>query len=530
MWDLVVIGGGMAGAGIARDAAMRGLSTLLLERRDFASGTTSKSSKLIHGGLRYLELFDFALVRESLVERERLARLAPHLVRPLPFLVPVYRGARRGMVMVRLGMKLYDLLTPGKRTEHYRTVSAAEALALEPNLNPESLQGAGYYFDDLLLLPERLCLENALSARRWGATILNYAQVERFSRQEEGWALTVSDAVTGEARTVRGRVVVNAAGPWVDRVRDLAGVKDAGRRLLRTTRGSHLLIPRVSDRAVYIAAKRDERMFFVIPWREFSLIGTTDTDYTDDPDRVVATKEDVNYLLTETRRTLPGTRVTADSIVSTYAGVRPLTYEPGKPESAVSRQHRIFAEAGGTFLSITGVKLTCFRSQAEGAVDQVERVLGRRRACRTDNAALDGADTEPPVVEVRAWLDASAEQNATGLAPDQIERLIETYGRGAGRVLELARAAPSLRERLCPHGPEIAAQVVWACREEMAKTLADFMFRRTNLGAGRCLGQDCAPGVARIMARELQWSPGRLEAELETYAREVAAGQAFREK
>ena len=197
MWDLVVVGGGMAGAGIARDAAMRGLSTLLLERRDFACGTTGKSSKLIHGGLRYLELFDFALVRESLVERERLARLAPHLIRPLPFLVPVYRGARRGMIMIRIGMKLYDLLTPGKRTERYRTVSAARALAMEPDLNPENLQGAGYYFDDLLLLPERLCLENALSARRWGARILNYVQVVECSREKMGWALTVSDAITG---------------------------------------------------------------------------------------------------------------------------------------------------------------------------------------------------------------------------------------------------------------------------------------------------------------------------------------------
>lgn len=529
-WDLVVIGGGVAGAGIARDAAMRGLSTLLLERRDFASGTTSKSSKLIHGGLRYLELFDFALVRECLVERERLARLAPHLVRPLPFLVPVYRDARRGMVMVRIGMKLYDLLTPGKRTEHSRTVSAAEALAMEPNLNPESLQGAGYYFDDLLLLPERLCLENALSARRWGARILNYVEVEGFSREEEGWALTVSDAITGEAQTVRGRVVINAAGPWVDRVRGLAGVKDAGRRVLRTTKGSHILIPRITDQAVYSAAKRDERMFFVIPWREFSLIGTTDTDYADDLDRVVATKEDVTYLLTETQRTLPGARVGADKIVYTYAGTRPLTYEAGKPESAVSRQHRVFAEADGTFLSVTGVKLTCFRSQAEGAVDQVERTLGRRSSCRTIDRALDGGDAEPPVIEVHTWLDATAEQRVTGLDSKQIERLLETYGRGATKVLALAKAEPTWGERLCPSSPEIVAQVVWACREELARTLPDFMFRRTNLGGSRCLGQDCAPAVARVMARELQWSPSRLEAELEAYARDVAAGQAFRER
>ena len=177
IFDLVVIGGGMAGAGIARDAALRGYRTLLLERKDFAFGTTSRSSKLIHGGLRYLELFDVGLVRESLRERERLARLAPHLVRPLPFLVPVYRGAKRGMLMIRMGMKFYDLLTPGKRTEHYRTISRDKTLSLERFLEPRDLRGAGYYFDDLLLLPERLCLENVLSAQRWGASIYNYAEV-----------------------------------------------------------------------------------------------------------------------------------------------------------------------------------------------------------------------------------------------------------------------------------------------------------------------------------------------------------------
>ena len=269
-FELVVVGGGMAGAGIARDAALRGYRTLLLERQDFAFGTTSRSSKLIHGGLRYLELFDVGLVRESLRERERLARLAPHLVRPLPFLVPVYRGAKRGMFMIRVGMKLYDLLTPGKRTEHYRTISRDETVRLERFLDPTDLRGSGYYFDDLLLLPERLCLENVLSAQRWGAAIYNYAEVVGIASREpratsREWEIEVRGALDGSVARVRASVVINAAGPWADQVRRLAGV-DGGARCVRTTKGIHLLLPRITDHAVYIAAKRDDRMFFVIPW------------------------------------------------------------------------------------------------------------------------------------------------------------------------------------------------------------------------------------------------------------------------
>src|SRR5512136_358029 len=382
-FDLVVIGGGMAGAGIARDAALRGYRALLLERKDFAFGTTSRSSKLIHGGLRYLELLDVRLVRESLRERERLARLAPHLVRPLPFLVPVYRGAKRGMFMIRIGMKLYDLLTPGKRTEHYRTITRNETMRLERYLEPRDLLGSGYYFDDLLLLPERLCLENVLSAQRWGATVYNYAEVtgirdiapsaeRRAPTTANGnWEVAVRGALNGAQARVTARVVVNATGPWADQVRRLAGV-DGGRRCVRTTKGIHLLLPRITDHAVYIAAKRDDRMFFVIPWQQFTLVGTTDTDFKGDLDRLAATREEVQYLLHETQRVFPSAGMREEDICYTYSGVRPLSFEEGKSASAVSRAHKVIPEGeSGTFLSITGTKLTCFRSLAEEAVDQV---------------------------------------------------------------------------------------------------------------------------------------------------------------
>jgi len=335
--DAVVIGGGMAGAGVARDLALRGASVALFEKGDFASGTSSKSSKLIHGGLRYLELGDFKLVRESLREKKTLERLAPHLIRPLPFLVPIYRGAPRGLITVRIGMWLYDLLTPGKTTDRYRVLRPVDALTMEPSVRAEDLRGAGYYFDDLLLYPERLCLENVLSAARHGARAFNYCEVEEFVPGRRGIdGVRVRDLLSGQVQLVRAATIVNCAGPWVDRVRAMAKVADRSPRVVRTTKGIHCLLPRMTDRAVYLSA-RDERMIFVIPWREFSLVGTTDTDFEGDPDRLWATREEVTYLLDEVAKVLPDKRATFENVSYTYAGVRPLSFDPGAPASRVSR-------------------------------------------------------------------------------------------------------------------------------------------------------------------------------------------------
>jgi glycerol-3-phosphate dehydrogenase len=532
-FELVVIGGGMAGAGIARDAALRGYRTLLLERKDFAFGTTSRSSKLIHGGLRYLELFDVGLVRESLRERERLARLAPHLVRPLPFLVPVYRGAKRGMLMIRVGMKLYDLLTPGKRTEHYRTISRDETVRLERFLDPTDLRGSGYYFDDLLLLPERLCLENVLSAQRWGAAIYNYAEVVGIESREPraesgGWGIEARSALDGSVARVTARVVVNAAGPWADQVRRLAGV-DGGARCVRTTKGIHLLLPRITDHAVYIAAKRDDRMFFVIPWQQFTLVGTTDTDFSGDLDRLAATHEEAHYLMQETRRVFPAARMRDEDIYYTYAGVRPLSVEEGKSASAVSRAHKVIAEGpAGSFLSITGTKLTCFRSLAEEAVDQVGRLLNRVKPCRTHRLALDGSDGDE-TIEVRLWADIPDLGHRSGLEPAQVQNLLNTYGRRYPTVLAVAGRAPEMKERLCTQNPDIRAQLVYAVEHERTETLADFMLRRTGIGTSPCLGKDCCEPIARWMADLKGWDRQRTDREIHQYLDEIALGQQFRE-
>jgi len=528
-FDAVVIGGGMAGAGVARDLALRGASVALFEKGDFASGTSSKSSKLIHGGLRYLELAEFRLVRESLREKKTLERLAPHLVRPLPFLVPVYRGSKRGLITVRIGMWLYDLLTPGKQTERFRVVPPVEALALEPSIQAADLRGAGYYFDDLLLFPERLCLENALSAARHGARVHNYCEVEEVMRGPRGLdGVRVRDLLTGQVHTARAPVIVNCAGPWVDRLRELAGVREAGARVLRTTKGIHCLLPRMTEHAVYLSTA-DDRMIFVIPWRQFSMVGTTDTDFDGDPDRLWATREEVEYLLGAVRPALPDPRVTLDQVVYTYAGVRPLAFEEGSSASRVSRDHKVVVEGdGGRFLSITGTKLTCFRSLAEEVGDRVMRALGRRVPSRTAELTLEGLDDEAGKIEARTWMDVSEEMAATGLSRETLEILVETYGRGFARVLALLRKLPDGAERLCPRNPEIVAQLHHAVREEMAVSLQDFLLRRTGIGQSPCLGLDCFESVGRRMGELAAWSPRRLQAELEAYRAQVERSLKFR--
>jgi glycerol-3-phosphate dehydrogenase len=529
--DAVVIGGGMAGAGVARDLALRGASVALFEKGDFASGTSSKSSKLIHGGLRYLELGDFKLVRESLREKKTLERLAPHLIRPLPFLVPIYRGAARGLITVRIGMWLYDLLTPGKTTERYRVLRPVDALTMEPSVRAEDLRGAGYYFDDLLLYPERLCLENVLSAARHGARVFNYCEVEEFVPGRRGIeGVKVRDLLSGQVQLVRATAIVNCAGPWVDRLRAMAKVADRSPRVVRTTKGIHCLLPRMTDRAVYLST-HDERMIFVIPWREFSLVGTTDTDFEGDPDRLWATREEVTYLLDEVTKVLPDKRATFDNVSYTYAGVRPLSFEPGASASKVSRDHKVVPEGpDGRFLSVTGTKLTCFRSLAEDVGDRVMRLLGRREPPRTARLTLDGADEEVGKIEARVWMDVSEEMAATGLSRGTLRTLVETYGRAYPRVLELGRKLPDGFERLCPSNPEIVAQLHHAVREELAVSLQDVLLRRTGIGQSRCQGLDCAEPIAARMAELGGWSKRRLDAELEAYSQHVERSRRFRQR
>lgn len=377
-YDVIIIGAGINGAGIARDAAMRGLKVLLLDKGEIAGGTSSASTRLIHGGLRYLEHFEFRLVRESLRERETLLRIAPHLVRPLPIAIPIYKLSSRGRASIRAGMIAYDLLSRGKSLPRHRMLSRTETLIRSPGLNSEGLLGSALYFDAQVEFPERLVSANVLAAKACGAEVITYAPVTKLLA-ENGKATGVEFSAEGETRFAQASVVINAAGPWIDRVLERAPAESP--RLIGGTKGSHLVVPPfpgASTDAIYLEARSDKRPFFIIPWKGKYLIGTTDVRFEGDPDQVRTESWEIDYLLSETNLAFPGAKLNRDQILFTYVGVRPLPWTNNDDEQNITRRHfiREHPEIKNLF-SIVGGKLTTYRSLAEECVDLVFQKLGR---------------------------------------------------------------------------------------------------------------------------------------------------------
>jgi glycerol-3-phosphate dehydrogenase len=517
--DVLVVGGGIVGCGIARDAARRGLRVGLVEREDFGSGTTSRSTRLIHGGLRYLEMLDFGLVRVDMREREILLRIAPHLVRPLPFLVPMYRWPAWQRDRLRAGMVLYDLLSYDKSLPWHRYLSRAETLAEEPHLNPRGLQGAARYFDCQVEFPERLALANAVDAAEHGALLRNHTLVEEFIR-DDGRVIgaRARDLETGDRAAIRARVTINATGPWLDHT--LVGVQDGGAPLLRTTKGVHLVMPRVSKNAILLIARTDNRVFFVVPWYGYSLVGTTDTDYQEDPSRAAAEPPDVAYLLKETASTLPSAE--RAPVYYGMAGVRALVRKEGVSEGQVSRKHAIrdHRRRGGPdgLISVLGGKITAYRDIAEEVTDLAAKRLGNRVRPSTARAPLPGGDLRPEDVVDRLWPRAEK----LGLGRDQVDHLAALYGSRADAVLELAERQPQLAARFCEHGPSILAQALYAVREEGAASLADVLLRRAPIGLASCLALDSVDRAAEVIGEELGWDRPRRAAEILAYREHVA--------
>lgn len=523
-YDLVVIGGGIVGAGIARDAALRGLKVGLFEKGDYASGTTSGSTRLIHGGLRYLEMFDFRLVRLDLKERERLLRIAPHLVKPLEFLFPFYEGGVWERLKMRVGMGLYDLLSFDKSLPHHRMLGAGEVAAIEPRLRAGGMRGAALFYDAQAYSPERLCLENLIAARSHGAVTCNYAEVTGALREGETiTGVRVRDAreEDGEEIEVRSRLVVNASGPWFDRVAGRLAPHTA--RRIRTTKGIHFACPPIVERAMALTSPIDGRLFFVIPWLGYSWIGTTDTDFADDPARAAATADDVDYLIRSARFYFP--ELDHDQVIFTNAGVRALVMAGGS-ESSVSRMHRIEdGERAGTpgLISVLGGKLTGYRAVAEEVTDMVCRKLGVRERSRTaeiplpGGAPLQGAEKKEAIETAPAGVDAGT-----------VEHLYRLYGARAHRVLSLASTDERLSRRLAPQYPDLAAQVVFAVREEQCRRAVDFIWRRTLLGFSADQGMSAAARVAELMGEELGWSAAQEAMEIAACRQAVEQTQAFR--
>lgn len=443
-FDLLVIGGGITGAGIAQDAAWRGLRVALAEKGDFASGTSHASTKLLHGGLRYLEQFQFKLMYEALHERNRLTRLAPGLAEWLPFLIPIY-GSGWKMERIGLGLWLYDLLAGFPRGRLHRRIGRDEALRLAPHLRPDGLRGAYLYYD-CRTDDTRLTIEVIKSAWQGGAAAANYCKVVGLTR--EGGRVTgavVRDELGGRTFPVRAACVVNATGAWTDQVAEL---DEPGRpRRLRPSKGVHLVVPasRLPVQGAVLAPSPagDGRFIFVLPWQGAVLLGTTDTPYPGDPDRAAADEADILYILAAANAAFPGARLERRDVISTFAGLRPLIAASAGTTAALPREHKIWVSGTG-LITIAGGKLTTYRTMAAEVTDLVLRRLGRRPVpCRTGTIPL-GQEAAPAVAA-----------------------LIQQH--------------PELGAPLVPGLPHTRAEVAYAAREEMAILPDDFLARRTRI-------------------------------------------------
>lgn len=501
VFDVTVVGGGITGAGVARDAALRGLSTLLLEKADFSSGVSSKSTRLIHGGLRYLANFEMDLVAEALRERAILRRLAPYLIHPMPILIPIYRHDPHGRLVISAGIHLYDLLSHEKDIPHYFTSGREKTLAFEPRLNADGLKGSALFYDHQILLPERLVIENIVSAREAGATALNYHRVEKIEEQNSVVAVAARNVLTGERHRFRSKVLINAAGPWVDGVRAMGGIDQ--KKIIYPTKGIHLVLPKLSDQALFVTS-RDGRMFFIIPLSVYSLIGTTDTKYDGDLDEVYADRDDVNYLLSESRRILPALNLTKEAILYTYAGIRPLAFS-GTRESKISRKHRVIREGRtGRIITIAGGKYTTYRNMAKDAVDAACKALGVRTFCISDKKPFPGG---LPLGYEAYMREAVPELSARyHVDVETVGHLVRCYGSRAERVLDMAHQEPRLGQAISPENRDLYAQVAYSVIEEGAKTLSDIVLRRMHLGITASRGEPSAAMIAEIAGKELRWS------------------------
>jgi len=522
-FDVIIIGAGINGAGVARDAAMRGLKVLLLDKGDISNGTTQWSTRLIHGGLRYLQYYEFILVRESLKDREELLRMAPHLVKPLGFLVPVYDYMSRGKLIIQAGMIAYDALSYDKSLDRHHIYDREQTLKRYPGLNPEGLKGAAFYYDGQVEYAERISVENAISAHEHGAIVLTYTKVDRIL-VEDGRATGVEfeDLLGGGRYSVHAPVTLNMAGPWVDEV--LASMNRNEERMIGGTKGSHLIVdpfPGAPQTALYVEAQEDGRPYFIVPWNGRYLIGTTDIRYEDDLDYVEASEEEINYMVEETNRVIPEANLTRDDVLFTYSGVRPLPYQPEGAEGGVTRRHLLYDHAEKDpkidgLISTIGGKLSTYPTLAREMVDEVYKKLGRRAPkSRTDEVPLPGGATG----DFKSF--AARFKATSGLTDELAERLLKVYGVRAPEVLDEAGDDHSLRVPLSPSATVesglLGAEVLYAFRHEMAQTLSDVLLRRTMVGLGPRVALDVDEAAAQVAVRHLGWSQERADREVREY-------------
>jgi glycerol-3-phosphate dehydrogenase len=534
-WNLLVIGGGVTGAGIARDAAARGLRVALVEAGDWGQGTSSRSSRLIHGGLRYLQTGDLSLVFEASSERRRLLALAPHLVHPLRFLFPVYEWGV-GFRTLQAGMWLYDALSLFRNIGRHQMLDPREIARKEPRLRQQDLRGGALYYD-AWVDDARLTLATAMDAHRLGAATVSYASVTEFLRDGAGvQGARVKDMLSAAEVEVRAALIINATGPWCDVVRRLAEPTVTPR--LRPTKGVHIVLRRERldhQHAITFESPLDGRVMFVLPWGRFSYVGTTDTDYGGSPEDAVAEREDMEYLLASANAIFPEARLENRDVVSSWAGLRPLLVpdeEDPVSEGRTSREHSIWRDPSG-LLNVAGGKLTTFRVMAADAVDAAAEVLGEERGMAvpgspTEALPLPGSPDEPWENFRERMLARAAK---VGLSHERAEHLIRAYGNAVVGLLIAVQEDPALGEPILADLTYIRAEAAYVVQREMALTLADVLQRRLHLlyeaaDGGLSVAQHLANCLGKLP--ELAWSEAEVARQISAYEAAVTQALHFR--
>lgn len=522
-YDIIVIGGGITGAAVAYDAAMRGFSVALLEKKDFGGATSAATSKMIHGGLRYLANFEIGLVRESLKERRIMENIAPNFVYPIPNMITNNKQSiTNRKYVLKIAMILYDLLSfdkgwtwdKNKKIPLHRTLSKEEVLKLEPNVKKDGLTGASICYDCISIFPERLTLAFIKSAEHHGAEVANYAKVEGFlfNGDKKITGVSVKDILTGKTLQVHGDVVINCGGPWADIILGLASKKDADQHI-RRSEGIHIITKKLINDHIVTAITPKGRHFFLIPWRGHSLIGTTDKEYLGTPDEWKVTKESIMELLDEVNSSFGNdTKVAYKDILHVYGGLRPLVEEQTENVYETSRKYEIYdnkKDGLDGLITVEGGKYTTSRNLAEHAINMVEHKLGRsHKKPKTQKYHLYGSE----ITDIKGYIDRFVRENS-GFPENTLDYLARNYGTEASRVLDIARSSKDLAQPLNQDG-EMLAEVVYAIRYEMAKTLGDIIFRRTGLGTLGNPGKTVLEKIAKVAARELKWSDSRKKKEI----------------
>lgn len=521
-YDIIVIGGGISGAAVAYEAASQGYSVALLEKGDFGAGTSSATSKLIHGGLRYLANFEFGLVRESLKERKTLENIAPNFVYPLAFLVPLHQTGARKKSILEPGMMIYDVLSydkgmtwdKSKRLPLHRLLSHEKALELEPIIHADDLTGAILYYDCADFNPERLTLAFIKSAVKYGADVTNYAKVEDFIRDGKRInGVVVRDLLSNHMHTLHGKLIINCGGPWADILLNIARGNEAPQHI-RRSEGIHIITKKITNANAAVGGLTPTgRPCNLIPWRGHTLIGTTDREYIGDPDKYCVTREKIEEYIVEVNASFGNPNLLHYSdVLYTYGGLRPLIDDQTKDVYKTSRKYEIFDhEQDGLpgLMTVEGGKYTTSRNLAENVLKTVGRKFRRRAKSVTAKNYL--AESEIPDME--AFIEkATAEYKE--FPTRSVDYLARMYGTALPQVMSLARSYPSLATPLNADG-EMPAQVVHAIREEMACTLMDILIRRTGIGTLGHPGKEALETIAEIAAKELKWNKERTESEID---------------